>query len=207
MESLQDRLKALLERSGKPLEEGWPRELLEATQAFYEGLRLEVEGEEALAQPEELSALEDDPLEEEGLSLEAFLERMEVLQAYRPVAEALARYQEEAQKKYRRGKAWRSDLPPEEPPLPSLEDLLSAFKEVWQRARARVRRLEKETLPLEKAMAQLEETLSQGPLPFQELFPKGAPRRQVIVLFLALLELIRLGRVKAGGQPLVVSLA
>ncbi|MDI3269359.1 MAG: hypothetical protein QJR00_01490 [Bacillota bacterium] len=203
---LMGRVEEVAERAGAPLGEGWPGDLYELSRAFYAALQLEVEGEALPAEEEESPGQEEDPGAEEGPSIEELIQRMEAMESYRPVAEALARYQEEAQKKYRRGRAPFSQGGRDEPSPPALEDLLLAFEDVWKRAHERVRRVEKEAYPLETAMAELKERLAGGPLPFARLFPEKAPRRRVIVLFLALLELIRTGNVVAQGHPLVVSL-
>ncbi|MDI6871308.1 MAG: segregation/condensation protein A [Bacillota bacterium] len=55
----------------------------------------------------------------------------------------------------------------------------------------------------EKMSAILERLERRGCLPFEELFAPGASRSEVVITFLALLELVRLGRVRARQeQPL-----
>jgi segregation and condensation protein A len=85
-----------------------------------------------------------------------------------------------------------------------LFSLLTAFKQVLERARARPPLpLPPEEIPIERRIEQLLERLSESEaLGFQDLFDDVASRGDMIVTFLALLEMIRLKlvRVFQSGQ-------
>lgn len=87
----------------------------------------------------------------------------------------------------------------------SLSDLLAALEEVWERARTRerlalpLRKLDfKEALRALMRLLKLKDRVS-----FRELFPPEADRSTVVNTFVALLELLRRGRVRVwedGGE-------
>lgn len=93
-----------------------------------------------------------------------------------------------------------------EPPEPELEvdlfSLMSAFRQVLERSRRRPHVvLPPEQISIEDRIAQLEERLAgQEACGFEELFGDVDTRAGMIVTFLALLEMIRLKRVRVFQQ-------
>lgn len=75
--------------------------------------------------------------------------------------------------------------------------LLEAFKGVLETADTQVRDIIVEEIPVEVRIREILDILEAQPfVRFSELFPEGAPRRTLIVTFLAMLELIRLKQVQ-----------
>ncbi len=73
-------------------------------------------------------------------------------------------------------------------------DLLGAFKKVLESAPPEVRTITRETLTVKERMVAVMEMLENTEsLRFEEIFRENASRAQMIVSFLALLELLRLG--------------
>jgi segregation and condensation protein A len=107
-----------------------------------------------------------------------------------------------------RGQQWAPILlrPPEEPAQKaqerlylfddlSLFDLLGAFKELLKRTPPEVVSITRESLTVKDRISAILESLegSSGPVRFEQLFPQGASRAMLVVTFLALLEVLRLG--------------
>lgn len=91
------------------------------------------------------------------------------------------------------------DLPSGEGPLEiNLTDLLTAFREVLERAKERsVLDLSVRPITLgERMVAILDRLAEADPVAFSSLFPETADRLFVVMTFLALLELLRQGAVK-----------
>jgi segregation and condensation protein A len=80
----------------------------------------------------------------------------------------------------------------------SVFDLLKSFQRVLDQAPREIGKILREEIPLEvkirEILDRLEENVSIG---FAELFTPGMSRREMIVIFLALLELIRLRQISA----------
>jgi segregation and condensation protein A len=75
--------------------------------------------------------------------------------------------------------------------------LLEAFKGVLETADTQVRDIIVEEIPVEVRIREILDILEAKPfVRFSDLFPEGAPRRTLIVTFLAMLELIRLKQVQ-----------
>ncbi len=75
----------------------------------------------------------------------------------------------------------------------SLFDLLAAFRNVLVEAPAEVKELIYEKIPLEQRIREVLDLLdSKEYVPFEEIFVPGSTRRELIVTFLALLELVRM---------------
>lgn len=74
----------------------------------------------------------------------------------------------------------------------SLDNLFSAFVRALERTRVEVRQLTPAGMPIEEKIAQLRQRLAAGPFTFTEL-ARGLDLQEIIVTFLALLELVRLG--------------
>lgn len=80
----------------------------------------------------------------------------------------------------------------------SLFDLLSAFKKILETAPPEVISITKETLTVKDKMSLIMEMLEgHEAVRFEELFRENITRIQLIITFVALLELIRLGLVRA----------
>lgn len=80
----------------------------------------------------------------------------------------------------------------------SLFDLVDAFKKILDKAPPEVVSITKETLTVKDRMSVIIEIIEgQDAVRFEELFKNGITRIQLIVTFVALLELIRLGLARA----------
>ena len=111
-----------------------------------------------------------------------------------------------------RAKALITKLP-EEYPLPppqieitglTLEKLSRAFLRVLERAEGRnradllaSREIRRDSFTISGCMTRIQRKLSRGPFRFSELFDEKMTRPELITMFLALLELIKLNRVSA----------
>ncbi len=80
----------------------------------------------------------------------------------------------------------------------TLFELLDAFRGVLRNAGDEVKELIYEEIPLEQKIREILDLIdAKGALAFSEIFRPNHPRRQLIVTFLALLELIRLKQIIA----------
>jgi segregation and condensation protein A len=100
------------------------------------------------------------------------------------------------------------------PPLRelSLADLLDALREVLRRLPAeKAQEIVGERISVAGRISLILERLRQGDVEFHEFFADGASRREILTMFLALLELVRMRAVRAwqkeGFGPIVLSLA
>lgn len=106
---------------------------------------------------------------------------------------------------------------PEEYPLPprtreltglTLDGLARAFKSVLERVAreeerpAAERRIRRDDFSVAACAYRIIKRLKRGPVAFFDLFSPGAPRSEVVSVFLALLELLRLGRASVYQQEL-----
>jgi segregation and condensation protein A len=85
----------------------------------------------------------------------------------------------------------------------SLFDLLNAFSEVLQKVQVRedLRKIFQEEVSVDEKIEFIEKMISHTEsFQFQELFAKASSRMEVIATFLALLELIRLKKIKVYQQ-------
>jgi segregation and condensation protein A len=88
---------------------------------------------------------------------------------------------------------WEGAEPPEEMDY-NLFDLMMALKQVLDRAEERPMEIAVEEVSIEEKMDYLRERVQPGKrVPFADLFEPGADRIEIIVTFLALLELLKLG--------------
>lgn len=85
-----------------------------------------------------------------------------------------------------------------------LFELISAFREVLERVRQRADLVvERETISIEEMIRRLEARLNERPQStFVELFDDASDRAMVIVIFLAILEMVRLRKLKVYQQHL-----
>src|SRR3989338_7109127 len=80
----------------------------------------------------------------------------------------------------------------------TLFDLLDAFKSVLKEAGDELKELLYEEIPLEEKIREIVDLIqAKGAISFNEIFKPGKPRRELVITFLALLELIRLKQVIA----------
>lgn len=80
----------------------------------------------------------------------------------------------------------------------NLFDLLEAFKKLLDKAPPDVIEITRETLTVKDRMSNIMEIIEgQDAIRFEALFEEGSTRIQLIITFVALLELIRLGLVRA----------
>jgi len=83
----------------------------------------------------------------------------------------------------------------------TLFDLLDAFKSVLKQAGDEVKELLYEEIPLEQKIRELLDILeTRNSMSFYDIFSPGKTRRELIITFLALLELMRLRQVIAKQQ-------
>ena len=91
---------------------------------------------------------------------------------------------------------WEGAEPPEEMDY-NLFDLITALKQVLDRAEERPMEIEVDEVSIEEKMDYLRERIQPGKrVPFADLFDGDADALEIIVTFLALLELLRLGTLK-----------
>lgn len=131
---------------------------------------------------------------------ERLAERLEEYRAFKEAAAALAELEAVQSRVFTR--------PPgaEAEPLPleglSLDDLFSAFRQVLERARDTVGEIRAEPVTVAEQMAAIQRLvrIERGGLLFSQLFPRAATTLEVVVTFLALLELIKRRQVRVK-QP------
>lgn len=121
-------------------------------------------------------------------------ERLAAYKAFKDVASVLRRYEEEQAQRYIRQP---EGLVKPAPLGVNLEDLLSALQRVWERLpEAETKEVEGEGLTVAMCCEVILNRLSSsGEACFSDLFAGHTTRREVVVTFLALLELFRQGLV------------
>lgn len=139
--------------------------------------------------------VEEPPAEEPGDLQELLEERLATYRAFKDVATALRALESYQQRVFLH--------PPEEPAGPllsgvALADLFRAFQEVLARVPERVEEVPPQSITVADQMAAVLALLADGVegVPFEALFRAAATRLEIVVTFLALLELIRLMRVR-----------
>lgn len=140
----------------------------------------------------------------------ALAERLATYQAFAQAAEALRAFERRRGRQFGRpasggpgNVAGSRAAPPEGAlePHGDLERLLAVFAEVWERARPRTREVARERFTVTAAAAALRRRLAEARvLEFGDLFAEDADRLQVVVTFLALLEMVRQGEVSVGQE-------
>lgn len=126
------------------------------------------------------------------------VQRLLEYQAYKDAATILKEREEEALKIFGRQP---SELEEEKVPEPELYlfdvnlfDLLAAFKKLLENAPPEMRTITRETLTVKDKMLHIADIIENiESIRFEELFKDSFTRVQLIVTFLALLELLRLG--------------
>ena len=142
------------------------------------------------APPAEESPSPEEPEE----TPEALAARLAAYDAFREAAQVLRSYEEARSQRF--GRPATPPPGPAEPPAVPFETLLTMFAAIWERARADGRTVARQELTVLARMEELRAVLraADGPVAFESLFAGDARRMQVIVTFLALLELMRLGQ-------------
>jgi segregation and condensation protein A len=147
------------------------------------------------------SAEDDDEAEEDDPRANLVRQLLEY-QRYREAAAQLAERPRLHREVFAREPAW-DEVPPDPDALPNIRatmwDLLAAFREVLKRAQPdAVHEVVTERISLRDRVQSLLRTLSVAKsVDFESLFDEDATRLEIIVTFLALLELIRMQVVHA----------
>ena len=142
-------------------------------------------------------AEEEAQAEEEIARPEALAQRLEELGRLRACATQLGERFEQRRFLLPRGAgAGEEAARSAEVTVVSLDDLATAFQQIMQRAKPRPAVVEPERVSLRSTLRRLGALIAeaQRPLPLLDLVGESASRIEVIVCFLALLELIRRGR-------------
>ncbi|MGQ9778819.1 MAG: segregation and condensation protein A [Bacillota bacterium] len=137
-------------------------------------------------------------------------ELVDRLLAYRRVKEAavlLRRYEEESLLRYPRGGGSKEEEPGPPPLAPGLTvwDLLDAFRGILAQLEENEPAvpLPEEQITVKEAMGEILGRLAaEGTLEFERIFLGRRTRRALVVAFIALLELIRLGRVMVSQEKI-----
>ena len=158
---------------------------------------LEIKSRALLPKPK-LEEGEEDPEQ-------ALIRQLEEYQRFKEIAQNMQGFEKAA--------ALMFEKLPEEYPLPpptlelknlTMEGLLAAFARVMARVKEddeepiqTARRIVRDEFTVPRCSAHILKRLKKGPVKFDELFSPQPSRDEVVTLFLALLELLRLGRVSA----------
>ena len=158
---------------------------------------LEIKSRSLLPKPK-LEEGEEDPEQ-------ALIRQLEEYQRFKEIAQNMQGFEKAA--------ALMFEKLPEEYPLPpptlelknlTMEGLLAAFARVMARVKEEdeepiqtARRIVRDEYTVPRCSAHILKRLKKGPVKFDELFSPKPSRDEVVTLFLALLELLRLGRVSA----------
>ena len=148
------------------------------------------------------SLLPKPKVEDEEDPEQALIRQLEEYQRFKQIAQDMQGFEKAARLMYQKL--------PEEYPLPpptleltgiTLEGLIAAFARVMARVteeedkpEATARRIIRDEYTVPRCTAHILRRLKKGPVRFEELFSKNPTRDEVVTLFLALLELLRLGR-------------
>ena len=158
---------------------------------------LEIKSRSLLPKPPALEEGEEDPEQ-------ALIRRLEEYQRFRETAAAMQRFEDAAKEMFTKLPE-EVPLPPQETELVglSLEGLTEAFLRIWARKPERTEEPENRYLP--RNIRRDEHTVQQcmlsllrgirkrGRMTFSEAFSDAPDREEVVTLFLALLELLKLG--------------
>jgi len=141
---------------------------------------------------------EEAPPEEQEDPRKELVEKLLEYQKFKEAALSLKQREEEWTRVFRREALSDEDQTEIYLTDVSLFDLLSAFKNILETAAPEVISITKETLTVKDKMLFIMEIIEgKDAVRFEELFKEGMTRIQFIITFIALLELVRLGLVKA----------
>ena len=128
-------------------------------------------------------------------------ERVAAYHAFSEAAEALRAYEHRRRAQFSRPAGPGGSRAPRAPEVAgSLDQLLELFGDVWTRSRPRSAEVQRERFTVAEALAGLRDRLRRAPALFASLFAPGAGRLEVVVTFLALLELVRRGEVQVRQE-------
>jgi len=138
---------------------------------------------------------EEEQMEDPRLEL---VQRLLEYQAYKDAASILREKEDDALKYFHREPAAEEgeEEPEQEPCLfdVNIFDLLTAFRKILDSVPAEVRTITRETLTVKDRMSTIVEMIENADsIRFEEVFKDNVTRTQMIVTFLAMLELLRLG--------------
>ena len=142
------------------------------------------------------------PAEDEEDPAQALIRQLEEYQRFKQIAQDMQGFEKAAALMYQKL--------PEEYPLPpptleltglTLDGLIAAFAKVMSRIKEDeeepiqvARRIVRDEYTVPRCTAHILKRLKKGPVKFEELFSPAPTKDEVVTLFLALLELLRLGR-------------
>lgn len=130
---------------------------------------------------------------------EELVRRLTEYRGFKEAAAVLRRFEEEQARRFPSGAEAPGAAIPPAAGLEglTLDHLIAAFQRIWEQARPEdPREIEREEVTVAARMEAITERLeSAGATAFTALFAGQVTRREVVVTFLALLELVRLGRV------------
>lgn len=141
-----------------------------------------------------------DTAEPEDPRLE-LVERLIQYQAFKEAALGLKELEDDRQKVFKRIVVEADEESGESPELAlfdlNLFDLINAFKKILDRAPGEIISITKEALTVKDKMSAIIEAVEgKEAVRFEELFAEDTPRTHLIVTFIALLEIIKLGLVR-----------
>lgn len=175
-------------------------DLEEATSFLMQAAKLLDAKARALLPPEPQAPFKelDDPADDGDAA--ALVDRLLAYRGFKEAAAVLRRFEEAQWQRFPRG----GIVEPAPAGLPGLEglqldDLLTAFQRIWEQASEAEppREIPREEITVAARVRAILRTLREAPageVTFTSLFRGQATRREVIVTFLAILELVRLGR-------------
>lgn len=142
---------------------------------------------------------EEEQMEDPRLEL---VQRLLEYQAYRDAASILKEREDDSLKVFHRPPLeLEEEVEAEKEPYlfdVNIFDLLGAFKKILDTAPPEVRKITRETLTVKDRMTAIVEMIENiDSIRFEEVFKDNFTKSQLIVTFLALLELLRLGLVRA----------
>lgn len=121
---------------------------------------------------------------------------------FKQAAKQMAVLEEKQQGHYYRGlgsNKWKKPLGLDEI---SLEELSAIFSEIMQRTKHKVGRIEEEDWKMSDKIKIIRRSLEMHPfLLFESLFSTASSRLELVVIFLAVLELMKLGNASVGRDP------
>ena len=157
--------------------------------------------------PEPVVDPEPGPEPEPEAEAAQLAERVAAYRAFAEAAQALRTFEQRQRARYGRpaveGIPDKAGPPHGEASGETLERLLDAFATVWERAAPRSSEVRRDRITVAQRVGTLRRQLAEGRvLDFSSLFALDADRLEIVVTFLALLELVRLGEAEVEqGTP------
>lgn len=192
-------LAPLIERAVRKVDGRGSPDLMHSTLVLLAGARLLEKRARLLLPPEPSQDAEPEPEEaEEEDGAEELALKLLQYRGFKEMAEILRRYEAEQGRRFPSGGDEVEPTPGAGLEGVTIDELIAAFQRVW----AAVAKQEPQRIPWEKitvahAMDSLLTRLrEEGEIAFSALFAGRTTRREVVVTFLALLELFRLRKVR-----------